>query len=215
MRARAGLVAIARRALMMPFALAVLAVLGGGQARAAAPAGDRASPGPPGALAPPEGRGAATSTAGHPPGAAGWAEPVVSLGLLAGEPIGVSAALVLGERWALHADAGASTAERLRFIAAADLVYALPDALGPIPGTGLLVPWFGLGARFVTLRQAPHSPVPLSDVRDHAGLRWPFGISWVVAGAPLAFFAEIAPGLALVPSVMASLDGGIGARVGF
>jgi hypothetical protein len=138
--------------------------------------------------------------------------PHASIGLLAGEPISLTALLALGDRFALHADVGPSTGERIKVIAAVDVVFLLPDIFGAV-GDGFLVPWFGVGPRFAVLKQLAHSPVPLSDTRDHFGLRAPFGISFV-ADRGVEVFAEIAPGIAFVPSYLGSIDGGLGIRVG-
>src|SRR5207244_4278930 len=122
-------------------------------------------------------------------------------------PISVTALFAIGERFALHADVGPSTADRIRLIAAVDLVYTLPEVFGAL-GDGFLLPWFGVGPRFAVLKQPVHSAVPITDTRDHFGLRAPFGISYLLSGG-LELFAEIVPGIAFIPSNLASIDGGV------
>jgi hypothetical protein len=140
--------------------------------------------------------------------------PTISVGLLAGEPIGVTALVGLGDRLALHVELGPSTADRIKRIGAIDLVFLLPDVFGAVLD-GFLVPWIGVGPRYAMLKQLAHSTVMISDTRDHFGLRAPFGTSFFTTDGGVELFVEVAPGLAFVPSSLASVDGGVGIRLAF
>jgi hypothetical protein len=138
-----------------------------------------------------------------------------SIGLFAGEPIGATAGLRIDDRFAIHLDAGASTSDRIRAIAAADVVYTLPDVMGPVGQTGLLAPWVGVGLRYSIARQPVHPAVPIHNLSDHFGFRVPLGVSYMASDAPIEVFIEIAPGLGFIPGALAAIDGGLGVRVGF
>ncbi|HLF34405.1 MAG TPA: hypothetical protein VI583_09215, partial [Cyclobacteriaceae bacterium] len=46
----------------------------------------------------------------------------------------------------------------------------------------------------------------------HFGVRIPFGINYIFGDVPLDIFAEIAPGMQLIPATDLLLEGGIGIR---
>jgi hypothetical protein len=138
-----------------------------------------------------------------------------SAGLLAGEPIGATAEVAWSEHFAVHVDAGASTSDRIRAVFAADVVYALLDAMGWVGDTGYFKPWFGVGLRYSLARTPLHPAVPIHNLSDHFGFRVPLGISYAVHESPVEVFVEIAPGLGFVPNALAALDGGLGVRIGF
>lgn len=134
-------------------------------------------------------------------------EETLRAGVIAGEPLGLSLFVPLGDRFALHAELGKSFSERRAFAASADLVLRMPQVLGTIGESGRLVPWFGAGARIAALE------------RDHGvfvpGIRTPVGLSYVHWRFPLEIFAQAVPGLELDSARRVSLEGGAGLRLGF
>ncbi len=68
---------------------------------------------------------------------------------------------------------------------------------------GQLPVYFGIGAKVVFA----NNPV--------FGARIPLGINYIFGDVPLDLFAEIVPGLDLVPSTDFALDGGVGIRYWF
>ena len=139
--------------------------------------------------------------------------PLFSAGLLAGEPIGVTAALVLSDRFAFHGELGPSTSQRTAWIGAIDFVYALTEVFGPIGAEGYLMPWFGAGAFYSVGKVPRDSSVPVDDVHDHFGVRVPFGISFVTRQVPIEVYVEIAPALGFIPNVLGPVQGGLGLRI--
>jgi hypothetical protein len=121
------------------------------------------------------------------------------LGLMFGEPIAATVALSLNESFAVHADIGPSTSRFQRIIAAADLVYGMPEVFG-----GDFILWFGAGLRYSAGRD---------DEPNRFGFRVPAGISYFTTARATELFIFAAPGVSLVPDKRASLDGGLGIRI--
>lgn len=128
----------------------------------------------------------------------------VHVGLLVGEPIGVSAhAAVLGPL-GVQAAIGQSTRADARLLIALDVVWALPDVFGRFDDTAVIVR-VGGGGRYAT-DLGGEGPT-------RYGLRASFGLAYQFFDRDLEMFADVAPGLSLNGRKRASIDGGFGMRV--
>lgn len=126
------------------------------------------------------------------------------LGLILGEPSGLTGKLMLGGPNAVQVHLGYGIGRRGRFVLAADYLFHVQNALPPARNVGLFVPYVGLGARF--------------SVRDDdplLGVRVPLGVSFQLLAVPVEIFVEVAVGVGLIPSTVALIDGGLGGRFYF
>ncbi len=81
-----------------------------------------------------------------------------------------------------------------------------------------LTPYYGIGGIVVSTRTSRSSNDKILGKDSGslgAGVRVPFGVDWRPATPPLAFFAEIVPGLAVIPETGVLVEGGIGLRYFF
>ncbi|OPL18663.1 MAG: hypothetical protein AVO35_04850 [Candidatus Aegiribacteria sp. MLS_C] len=131
-------------------------------------------------------------------------EGTFELGGILGEPSGISLKYWLGSHtafdgavsWSLRDDRG-------------DDLYLHGDFLwhdfGIIEDESGDVPLFyGIGGRVI-----------LDEDDTRLGARFPVGFSWLLGGAPLDFFVEIAGVIDLVPDMDFDVNGGIGIRYVF
>jgi hypothetical protein len=121
------------------------------------------------------------------------------LGLILGEPTGVSAKLWFDRNTALDGAVSWSLKDHDN-----DL-YIHADFLWHDYGvinssSGSLPLYFGIGGRIV-----------LAD-DSRLGIRAPVGISWLLGGAPLDLFVELAAVLDIIPDTEFDINGGIGIR---
>ena len=128
----------------------------------------------------------------------------LGLGIILGEPTGLSAKYWLNETLALDGAAGWSTHDDSDFYAHSDLLVHSFDLI-PVP-KGRLPVYIGGGA-FVRVRDAQHD--------NQVGVRVPVGISYMFENAPVDIFAEVAPGMDVSPSTRVDFTGGIGIRYWF
>jgi hypothetical protein len=125
----------------------------------------------------------------------------LGLGLVFGEPTGLSAKLWTSERTALDAALAWSFSEAGWLHLHADFLMHNYDLISV--SEGKFPVYFGLGAYL-----AFSSELGL-------GARVPLGLAYQFEGAPVEAFAEIAPGLSLFPAIGLYIGGGIGARYFF
>lgn len=131
------------------------------------------------------------------------------LGIILGEPSGLSAKLFLDARHALDFALDYSLVDSALYIHADYLLHfsgwRVRDG-----GVHRLVPYVGLGGKV--------------GVRDHRGdddrsgalgARIPLGIAWMPASVPIDVFLEIVPGLFLIPETDPDLDASLGLRYFF
>ncbi|MBM3308492.1 MAG: hypothetical protein FJY74_09215 [Candidatus Eisenbacteria bacterium] len=127
----------------------------------------------------------------------------VGLGLIAGEPTGVSVKVWSGSRTAFDGAVGWSLDESGWIYAHADYLWHRYDIEIDFPGA---LPFYvGVGGR-VLFRESERSRV---------GIRVPIGLDYLTADRRFDFFLEIAPVVDLVPETEFSVSGGIGARFYF
>lgn len=132
------------------------------------------------------------------------------LGLILGEPIGLSAKFWLDRGSALQfhlawdfSDAGIGIYGDYLFHFD---VFDVSDFDLPL--------YVGGGLSYVTRNPGSRS-TSNNEPSSAFGLRLPLGITLLMHSLPLEFFGEIVPGLRLVPTTRFNLDGAVGARYYF
>jgi len=125
----------------------------------------------------------------------------LGLGLIFGEPTGLSAKMWTSERTAIDAAVAWSFSTPGWFHVHADFLIHNYDII--TVSTGKLPLYYGVGAY-----TAFSSEFGL-------GVRVPLGLAYQFEGAPVDIFAEVAPGLALLPALRFYIGGGIGVRYFF
>lgn len=123
------------------------------------------------------------------------------LGIIIGEPTGISAKGWVSERNALDAGVAWSFRKRGHFHLHADYLWHFPDV---IKSTERFVLYTGLGGR-----------VAVGRGDGIIGMRIAGGLAWWGKTVPLDVFLEIAPILDLAPATELSANGGIGIRYFF
>ncbi len=123
------------------------------------------------------------------------------LGIVIGEPTGLSAKLWTGRTNAFDFAAAWSFRGDGNLLVQADYVWHSYDLI-PVE-SGRLPFYFGIGGRAI------FSDDPL------VGARIPFGLDYQFANAPIDIFFELVPILDLVPSTNFNLGGGLGVRFWF
>jgi hypothetical protein len=126
------------------------------------------------------------------------------LGIIFGEPTGVSFKYWTGRTMAIDAVAAWSFADGSSFQLHADLLFHSFDLFQM--ERGRMVLFYGFGGRIKT-----------KDINGDfvMSFRLPIGISYEFERAPVEIFVEIAPMLNLIPSTQAAIGGGIGFRYYF
>lgn len=125
----------------------------------------------------------------------------LGLGLIFGEPTGLSAKMWTSERTAIDAAVAWSFVGSGWLHIHADFLMHNFDLINVSEGS--LPVYFGVGA-YLGLA---------SDLG--LGARVPVGLAYHFEGAPVEVFFELAPGLALLPEIKFYIGGGIGARYYF
>ncbi|TVQ97986.1 MAG: hypothetical protein EA403_14580 [Spirochaetaceae bacterium] len=123
------------------------------------------------------------------------------LGIILGEPTGISAKLWLGDAHAIDAAFAWSFADEGSLYVHGNYLFHLHDLISV--NTGRLPVYFGIGGK-VNLRDDPQVSV-----------RIPIGLNYLFDSVPLDAFLELAPGIGLFPSTKADFGAGIGIRYYF
>lgn len=126
------------------------------------------------------------------------------VGILLGEPTGLSAKYWLNDTVAIDGAAGWSYYDNSQFYLHSDLLFHNFDLI-PV-SKGKMGVYLGGGA-FVRFRDEHHD--------NEAGVRVPVGLDYLFENAPVDIFVEFAPGMDLTPSTRADFSGGIGIRYWF
>lgn len=129
----------------------------------------------------------------------------LGLGIIVGEPTGISIKKWIDNKHAIDGAIAISLAEDDSFQLHADyLIHNTESSLNP-PELKGSAPWYyGVGGRLRT-----------NDGDTHLGVRVPLGITYLFADAPVDFFAEVAPVLDIAPEVSLGLNGALGLRYYF
>lgn len=124
-------------------------------------------------------------------------------GAIFGEPTGLSLKYWTSETMAIDGGLGWSFKDDTDFHVHSDLLWHNFEWL-KVP-EGQLPVYFGVGAR--------------AKFRDHrddlVGIRFPIGLNYLFANAPVSVFVEVAPVLDVAPSTRGGITAGIGARYRF
>jgi hypothetical protein len=129
----------------------------------------------------------------------------LGVGVIVGEPTGISLKKWTDETHAVDAGLAFSLADDDSFQLHADyLFHQTESSLNP-PELKGSAPWYyGIGGRLL-----------FNDNDTHFGIRVPVGIDYLFAESPLDFFAEVAPVLDIAPDVELDLNAAIGLRYFF
>lgn len=124
------------------------------------------------------------------------------LGIIAGEPTGLSGKIWTGPKTAIDFAAAWSVESHQSFNFHAD--YLIHDFGVFNVQKGTMALYYGIGGRLV-------------DTEGDAflGVRVPIGIDYLFATSPLDIFMEVAPVLNLSPDTDLDFDGGVGIRFWF
>lgn len=129
----------------------------------------------------------------------------IGAGLYLGEPTGFTFKAYLSERLAIDAIAGWGLHHEV-FTIIGDVTYDFLDL--PIQSNVVTLPFYaGLGAK-MEFHSGPNDDTVV-------GLRVPVGVAVQWIRHPFEVFAEIAPGMKVVPSTEIDIMGGVGARFYF
>jgi hypothetical protein len=132
------------------------------------------------------------------------AESRVGLGVMAGEPTGITLKVWGSSEHAFDGAAGWSIGEDGRLYLHADYLWHRYE-LDPEEFRGTVPYYFGVGCR-VLLHEGDDSRL---------GVRFPIGLDYVFDGGRFDVFIEVAPVLDVVPETEFDLSGGVGARFYF
>jgi hypothetical protein len=123
------------------------------------------------------------------------------LGIILGEPTGISGKTWVSERNAFAATVAYSFRRKGYFHLHADYLWHFPEA---IKSSDRLALYGGIGGRLSSGRGA-----------GILGMRIVGGLAWYPRGSPLEIFAEFAPIFDFAPATELSANGGLGIRFYF
>lgn len=128
------------------------------------------------------------------------------IGIVLGEPTGVSLGIGLNQAGSLQSHIAWSLGrDALR----ANLDYLYSPVTKPVPDGGFSLGFYVGGGVVVAVEDdGPRADVGL-------GVRVPIGLKLLPNGAPVDVFAEVAPGVYLLPYTDMLVEGGIGVRYWF
>ena len=104
------------------------------------------------------------------------------------------------------------------FLLYADYLWHFPEWFAKASiRSGTLQPYLGVGGIlwFDTASNRARPTYFTNNGSVGFGVRGPVGIEWLPGKPPLGLFAEIVPGVGIVPGVFAFIEGGVGARYYF
>ncbi|WP_114418235.1 hypothetical protein [Marinospirillum perlucidum] len=144
------------------------------------------------------------------------AAPIDAVGLVIGEPTGLTAKKWLDDDRALTAGLGWSLGRDTEVYLSADYLFHedqwLDSVTLPRELDGRLAPYWGVGGRFELDDEAPREN---QDDDWVAGVRFPVGLTYLFAQSPFDVFIEIAPGMDLLPSTDLRIEAALGGRFYF
>jgi hypothetical protein len=124
----------------------------------------------------------------------------IEAGIIIGEPSGLSGKYWVTKRNAFDLGVGWSFSDNGKFDIFADYLfhpYYIPSKYGDFPI------FIGVGA---ALRLSNDS---------FLGVRFPFGVEYLINQVPIAVFAQLAPIMEVIPDIDFRLEGGFGVRYAF
>lgn len=129
------------------------------------------------------------------------AEPT-GIGIIVGEPTGLSFKQWVSPTTAFAAGAAWSFEDEAAFHVHLDYIIHRPRPVDL--GSGRWYFYFGLGGR-----------IKVEEDDSRVGPRIPLGVDYMLQGAPVDLFFEVAPIMDLVPDTEFSMNGGVGVRLFF
>ena len=133
----------------------------------------------------------------------------LGVGVIAGEPTGLSLKYWLDDEHAIDGAAAWSFWDHDGFQLHADYLWHNFELLDSVEASGKLPVYYGVGARLkFTEDEGRH------DDDDHTafGIRVPVGVSYLFDGKPFDVFAELAPIVDLVPDFELNFSIAVGMR---
>lgn len=124
------------------------------------------------------------------------------MGIIVGEPTGLSAKLWTGSSNSFNFAAAWSFKGPGALLAQTDYVWHSFDLI-PV-ATGKLPLYYGIGGRVI-----------FYDDDLAVGVRIPVGLNYIFASAPIDIFLEVVPVMNLIPSTDFDVNGGLGIRFFF
>lgn len=140
-------------------------------------------------------------------------EDGIGLGVILGEPTGVSFKTWISARSAVDAAAAWSFTENASFQFHADYLYHPFSVPKPREVRGRVSFYYGLGGRIKNKEAGGLKERNISD--NLLGIRFPLGFSFFPGRAGVELFAELVPVLDVAPETHADMNGAIGARYYF
>lgn len=138
----------------------------------------------------------------------------VGLGLIIGEPTGLSAKKWISAATAIDAAAAWSFVDFTSFQLHADFLWHNYDFVKTAELPGCLSVFYGIGGR-IKLKGNNGGNGNKDEEDTRLGLRIPVGLSYVFKENPVELFAEVVPILDVVPETKFGVEVGIGARYYF
>ena len=126
-----------------------------------------------------------------------YAQKSFGIGIILGEPTGLSAKLWTGSNNAFDFGVAWSFGDNGHMLLQADYVWH--SGLSST-SSGKFALYYGIGGRII-----------FSDKPD-VGVRIPIGLDYVFSSAPIDIFVEVVPIMDFIPSTDFELNGGIGIR---
>jgi len=140
----------------------------------------------------------------------GWSQKQFGLGVVFGEPTGITGKLWLDPKQAV--DAGIS-------FSFSDYVSLYGDYLYHFEFRNEFKPYVGVGGQLFFASDGRGSLKEKGYFSDSSsvalGVRIPLGIEWLPAKVPVGVFLELVPEITMFPNTNGFLQGGIGARYYF
>lgn len=137
----------------------------------------------------------------------------VGVGLIVGEPTGLSLKKWIGGNSAIDAGVAWSFSENASLHLHGDYLFHRFDLLSAPELKGTIPLYFGLGAR-VKFKEGDNGH-GRNDSDALVGIRVPLGIAFLFSNAPVDIFAEIVPILDVAPDTDLGFNAAIGARYYF
>ncbi|MFL5814647.1 MAG: hypothetical protein ACJ763_13815 [Bdellovibrionia bacterium] len=140
------------------------------------------------------------------------------LGVVLGEPTGITGKYWIDRRSAVDTTLSYSFSDY--FLVFADYLYHFPGAFGQTNEfVSALNPYVGVGAEIFIQTQDTGNKDRTYFRSDQGsagfGIRIPLGVEWRPVTVPLGVFAEIAPGVGVIPATYGFVQGGVGIRFYF
>ncbi len=136
------------------------------------------------------------------------------LGVIVGEPTGISAKKWVGDNQAVDGGVAYSfdskTSSALAFV---DYLWHFPDVVDKTQVSGHFSPYFGLGGGLSLESSKETAKTNESVLACEA--RLPLGIEWIMPNIPLGLAIEIVPSFKVLPETRLALHGGFAVRYYF